>query len=155
MSEVRYKPREKTCVCGLCSGCLKRARDRDYYRRNRDRLLEYQKNYNLKNKDWINQKQRDFKKKMSSDVVWVEKQNEAKRRWAEKTDYDRGREKEKIRARRILQGQVARGKISRGECEVCGKPDAHAHHDDYAKPLDVRWFCTRHHSEFHAGLEYS
>jgi hypothetical protein len=24
------------------------------------------------------------------------------------------------------------------------------HHDDYSKPLDVRWFCRRHHLLHHA-----
>jgi hypothetical protein len=33
--------------------------------------------------------------------------------------------------------------------EVCGDPDAHAHHEDYSKPLEVRWLCTQHHNEAH------
>jgi hypothetical protein len=37
-------------------------------------------------------------------------------------------------------------------CEVCGDPQTHAHHDDYSKPLDVRWFCPRHHREEHARV---
>lgn len=29
-----------------------------------------------------------------------------------------------------------------GRCENCGKEcKPHAHHDDYAKPLEVRWLC--------------
>jgi hypothetical protein len=32
---------------------------------------------------------------------------------------------------------------------VCGEPEAQAHHDDYAKPLDVRWLCNKHHREHH------
>ena len=41
------------------------------------------------------------------------------------------------------------GRLIRQPCEVCGKDKAHAHHDDYSKPLDVRWLCTTHHAEWH------
>ena len=41
------------------------------------------------------------------------------------------------------------GLIVRKPCEVCGKEKAHAHHDDYSRPLDVRWLCTTHHAEWH------
>jgi hypothetical protein len=27
-------------------------------------------------------------------------------------------------------------------CETCGSPKAQAHHDDYERPLNVRWLCT-------------
>ena len=34
-------------------------------------------------------------------------------------------------------------------CEICGKLPARAHHDDYGKPMDVRWLCDSHHKKFH------
>jgi hypothetical protein len=40
------------------------------------------------------------------------------------------------------------GKLIRQPCEICGE-HAQAHHDDYSKPLDVRWLCTTHHAEWH------
>lgn len=41
------------------------------------------------------------------------------------------------------------GKLARQPCEVCGNPKTHAHHDDYLKPLEVRWLCTPHHKAWH------
>jgi len=33
---------------------------------------------------------------------------------------------------------------------VCGSSEyIHAHHDDYDKPLDVRWLCAAHHKQWH------
>lgn len=51
----------------------------------------------------------------------------------------------KARARQKLHRAVVRGDVVRGPCEACGAVDVEAHHDDYDKPLAVRWFCKRHH----------
>jgi hypothetical protein len=37
-------------------------------------------------------------------------------------------------------------------CERCGEVKVHAHHDDYAKPLDVMWLCAYHHRQRHKEL---
>lgn len=60
---------------------------------------------------------------------------------------DAGPEKEKARA--AVRNAVRSGHLARQPCEVCGDDDVHAHHDDYGKPLDVRWLCPRHHGEAH------
>jgi hypothetical protein len=44
---------------------------------------------------------------------------------------------------------IRSGKMARGSCEVCGVPNADAHHDDYSKPFSVRWLCRSHHIEWH------
>lgn len=47
---------------------------------------------------------------------------------------------------------VRRGYLVKQPCEVCGATDrVHGHHDDYSKPLDVRWLCVKHHRQHHAG----
>ena len=50
---------------------------------------------------------------------------------------------EKTRARRAIQGRVARGTIVKPKCcAECGaRADLEAHHSDYGKPLDVLWVC--------------
>ena len=54
---------------------------------------------------------------------------------------------EKTVSRQALLNAVRDGKLIRQPCSVCGKPNADAHHDDYSKPFEVRWFCTKHHRE--------
>lgn len=58
----------------------------------------------------------------------------------------------KMRVRRVLKYAVSVGKIQRQPCEVCGNPKVDGHHDDYSKPLDVRWLCRKHHQEHHKQM---
>lgn len=48
---------------------------------------------------------------------------------------------------------IANGSLIKGVCERCGDEKVHAHHEDYAKPLDVNWLCPLHHSERHRERE--
>ena len=59
----------------------------------------------------------------------------------------------KRRARDTARNAARRGIIQRQPCEVCGRTDVHAHHEDYARPLDVRWLCPAHHGEIHRTAE--
>ncbi len=42
-----------------------------------------------------------------------------------------------------------RGKIILQACEACGSEKTEMHHDDYARPLDVRWLCRECHLDTH------
>jgi hypothetical protein len=44
------------------------------------------------------------------------------------------------------------GFLKKQPCELCGFAPAQAHHADYAKPLEVKWLCFRHHQEEHKRL---
>jgi hypothetical protein len=45
---------------------------------------------------------------------------------------------------------VQTGELTRLPCEVCGAKRTEAHHDDYARPLDVRFLYRKHHAIWHA-----
>ncbi len=52
------------------------------------------------------------------------------------------------RARGKLNHAITDKKIIRLSCEVCGMK-AEAHHNNYDKPLEVKWLCFKHHREYH------
>jgi hypothetical protein len=57
----------------------------------------------------------------------------------------------KTAAHRRFNLEIEMGRVCRGPCEqgLDCRGGVHAHHDDYAKPLDVRWLCAKHHREWH------
>jgi hypothetical protein len=60
----------------------------------------------------------------------------------------------KLIARRYINTQIQRGKLKRQPCEVCGCLETQAHHNDYDKPMDIRWLCKEHHDALHRWLRY-
>src|SRR5260221_390749 len=45
-----------------------------------------------------------------------------------------------------------RGKLIRQPCEKCGDLFAEKHHDDYTKPLAVKWLCRSCHLALHRKI---
>lgn len=59
------------------------------------------------------------------------------------------RNPEKNRAQSAVNYHIERGNILREPCEGCGAEKAEAHHDDYSKPLEIRWLCRGCHAGHH------
>jgi hypothetical protein len=58
-----------------------------------------------------------------------------------------------MNCRCYLNAYVRRGVIQKGPCEVCGTDkEIQAHHDDYSKPLKVRWLCRYHRLQLRGQL---
>lgn len=77
-----------------------------------------------------------------------------RRRGARRTTEDlknyRAKNKNKYKAHNLVNNAIRDKKLFKEPCEICGtEKDIHAHHDDYLKPLNVRWLCPVHHFEWH------
>lgn len=59
------------------------------------------------------------------------------------------RNKLKRAAHVLTSNAIATKKLNKTPCEVCGVKKVEAYHDDYTKPLDVRWLCRKHHMQHH------
>jgi len=59
------------------------------------------------------------------------------------------RNPEKRKAHSAVSNAIRDGKLKRLPCELCYAEKAQAHHADYSKPLEVRWFCTECHAVIH------
>ena len=57
----------------------------------------------------------------------------------------------RYRAANAVSNAIRDGRLMRLACEICGGT-AQAHHDDYRKPLDVRWLCRAHHLAVHGKV---
>lgn len=69
----------------------------------------------------------------------------------------RGGPRAKDYVHNLTEVAIRQGVLRRQPCEVCGangtfsdgRSEVQAHHDDYNKPLEVRWLCQKHHHEWH------
>jgi len=56
-------------------------------------------------------------------------------------------------ASRAVESALRGGLLDRGPCESAAgggcRGRIEGHHDDYNKPLDVRWLCVQHHNDWH------
>lgn len=61
----------------------------------------------------------------------------------------RSQNPKKYKAHSMVSWALRNGELVKKNCEVCGSKKTEAHHDNYNKPLEVRWLCDRHHKEWH------
>ena len=63
----------------------------------------------------------------------------------------RNKNAKKYQATNMVNNAIRDKKLIKLCCEVCQTSEAvHGHHDDYDKPLEVRWLCAAHHHQWHA-----
>lgn len=65
------------------------------------------------------------------------------------TGYSHSERAKRKKAREIFNHYVRDKHIEKQPCEVCGNNEVEAHHDNYDKPLNVRWLCFKCHRKWH------
>ncbi len=96
----------------------------------------------------------NYHARRSQYVEYERERNQSTKRRADRVKQQkRARAKNvvKYKARQAVGNAVRDGRLFRRPCEKCGEK-AQAHHDDYTKPLDVRWLCFKHHREHHGQI---
>lgn len=143
--------RPPTCLCGECGKCRHRVRARLRYQslsiEERRAVIAARDPERVKANDRARY-YRNYEDRRARMQEYAQlhpgKAREANRRWL-------ARNPEKYRAHNAVSNAVRDGYLVRPLfCEECGSGvRIQAHHDDYSKPLEVRWLCTRCHGVTH------
>ena len=118
------KPDGLTPACKECH----RAWRKDHYRRNFERV-------NKKNAQWNEANQEAIR-------VWRNKRQNAAYSAKSATGI--------FNIYHLVKVAIRHGILTPERCRICNSVDVVAHHEDYKKPLDVLWYCHRHHLRLHA-----
>ena len=127
----KYKDGRQT-RCKQCMATYYQARHKEI----RDEQRRYWEQYSSSNQEHLKQKSRQYRKCNG------DKLSSYKKQYASNNG-------PKVSAKNIVRSYILTGRLVKLPCEVCGKNPADAHHDDYQKPLDVRWLCRKHHKAWH------
>lgn len=126
-----------------------RAKDRARYKKERERRLAYAKKYQQKNREKISEYQAQYRKKNKKKLS------------AQSREYCKNNREKVLKRRKKYrlnktgyaveraEHAISTGVLVREPCEGCGAEPAEAHHDDYNKPLEVRWLCKSCHMKWH------
>jgi hypothetical protein len=116
--------RPPTCVCGECKRCKHAAYMRQYCLN-----MSTEKRHEVianRQKQTTEQNQARHARRKADPVYSV-----------------------KRKARTTASNAIRDGHLLRQPCEICGNAATDAHHEDYTKPLEVRWLCRAHHGQEH------
>lgn len=126
------------------------AKSRERRLKNIEKYREREKEWRIKNSD----KNKEYQRRYRAKAGYKEKRREYYE--SHKEDYyrrardSRANHPDARRCHSIINKAISLGKIAKQPCEVCGDKSAQAHHDDYNKPLEVRWLCKKCHAKWHA-----
>jgi len=122
-----------------CKECTKKS-----VRKNRLKNIEYYREYDRLRSGLLKRvrARKEYAEKCKKDPILRKLSN------AKKLEYIK-RNTVKRAAHILTDNAIRSGVLVKKPCEFCGKKKVQAHHDDYSKPLEVRWLCIKHHHEHH------
>ena len=139
------------CACGVCPLCTGRGKTwRDKTAEEKQAVLDRRDSEKTRAADRARYRRNKEKRRAAMDAYMQTEagkaaHNTAAREWA--------RRNAAKRAAHVAVGNAIRdGKLVKGLCELAGDDcsgEVQAHHDDYSKPLEVRWLCVGHHGVEH------
>lgn len=129
------------------------AKQREWRKNNNERVKTTAKEWRCNNKEKISEYTRRYNRSKKGEQHRREYYQAHKVDFIERAKKSNANHKDERRAQHILNNNIRRGKLDRKPCEKCGAEKADAHHDDYNKPLEVRWLCRKCHAEWHSKNE--
>jgi hypothetical protein len=129
VGEFYRDSREKDGLQSRCKPC-KKVENRDWRRANPERVKATDKRWKKENAEQLERHVKRYRQRFP----------------------------EKVRARHKVRNAVRDGRLTKPDrCEDCGRSSStrelHAHHDDYSKPMEVRWLCPSCHGKEHRSLD--
>lgn len=139
----------KTYKCGVC----KEFKESQFFfkdNHNKYRDLLDSRCKNCRRIDYREKRQRNlamfFRKDKRYYISHLEEIKKRRKKWYLEN-------KIKVSAHSKVKRAVYNGVLVRKPCEICGEIKSDAHHEDYSKPLVVRWLCRKHHIREHSPFK--
>ena len=146
-TEDNFYPRSGNKSYLLRSYCKECENKNQYekYWANPEQSREYSRKINARRKD----KMREYNKKHYLEI----KDKEWRKAQTRKNHKAyRLRNPQKNWCRSKTNNAIISGILVRQPCEICGEQKSQAHHDDYSRPLEVRWLCRNCHYKLHREM---
>ena len=121
-----------------CKDCVK-SRINKYRWKNIDKIREYDRN-----RPNALERSREYNRRIKEDIDRYIQIKNWKRDWDKKN-------KQKKDAHKLVSVALKKGELIKPDfCSVCANSERiEGHHDDYSKPLEVRWLCHICHRQYH------
>lgn len=144
----------------ICSKCKIEKDETEFYKRRtaKDGLMSACKKCTLKSNRRYNQTNRGKDSNRRAVEIYyqsnrgkltIQEYQQSDKRKAYRKEYQasfRIRKPEVIKAYNEVNKAVKSGKLIKQPCH-CGETKVGGHHEDYSRPLDVIWLCSKHHGE--------